>query len=110
LVSDIRIQILVGDDQGECDANCGMDWSAAESISLAAGRIKERFGEDVPIERIDMREDRNSEFVRGWSETIKTRNLSLPLLLLNGQVRISGQFDMRQLLDVIEIERELGGY
>jgi len=30
------------------------------------------------------------------------------MLLINGQVRISGQFDIRQLLDTVEVEKELG--
>ncbi|MFC2056992.1 hypothetical protein ACFLTO_05460 [Chloroflexota bacterium] len=45
-----------------------------------------------------------------WSGVIKDRNLLLPLLLINGQLRISGRFDIRQLLDTIGIEIEMGGF
>jgi hypothetical protein len=31
------------------------------------------------------------------------------LLVLNGHLRISGNFDIRQMLDVIETELEIGG-
>ncbi len=43
-----------------------------------------------------------------WKEIIKNKNLSLPLLLVNGQPRVSGEFDIRQLLDAIEVEIEIG--
>ncbi|MFC1920627.1 DUF1462 family protein [Chloroflexota bacterium] len=105
----INITILGGGTQGECDAGCGEDWSSPESITLAVGRIKERFGEDIPVEYINIAENKTEQVVQDWSETIKSKDLSLPLLLLNGQIRISGQFDIRQLLDVIEIEMEVAG-
>jgi len=110
LGDNIKITILVGDNQGECDANCGVDWSLPESVTLAAGRIKERFGEDFPIECIDMAENKTDRLVQEWTENIKSKTFSLPLLFLNGRLRISGQFDIRQLLDVIEIEKEVGGF
>ena len=108
--SDIRITILGDDSRGECDAACGIDWTAPESVPFAVARIKERFGEDIPLEYINMVENKNRQLVREWTETVKNKNLSFPLLLLNGQLRISGQFDIRQLLDVIEIEREVSRF
>ena len=43
-----------------------------------------------------------------WIETIKSRNLGVPLLVVNGQIRIAGNFDIRQMIDVIEVDREMG--
>ena len=108
--SGINITILGDNSQGECDARCGIDWTSPESVPFAVERIKERFGEDIPLEYINMDENKTGQLVNEWFETAKSKNLSLPLLLLNGQLRISGQFDIRQLLDVIEIEREVGGF
>jgi len=39
---------------------------------------------------------------------VRDRNLLLPLLLIDGEPRISGQFDLRQLLDAIEAALEMG--
>ncbi len=108
--SNIKITILGDDSQGECDAGCGIDWASPESVPFAAERIKERFGEDIPLEYVNMAENKTRRLVQEWNENVKDKNLSLPLLLLNGQLRISGRFDIRQLLDVIEIEREVGGF
>ena len=40
-------------------------------------------------------------------QRISDGNLSLPLLLINGEPRISGPFDIRMLLDAIEAEIEM---
>jgi thioredoxin 1 len=79
------------------------------AFASAAGLIRERFGDDVSIELIDLTDGDSGDRAKEWTEKIEKRNLSLPLLLVDGQVRISGQFDIRQLTGVIEIEKELGG-
>ena len=104
------IQITVLDDRrpDECQAGCGIDWASPEEVALANQRIKERFGDRVKMEYLNMSgTDANNDMQR-WKETIQKRNLLLPLLLLNGNLRISGQFDIRQMLDAIEVEIELG--
>lgn len=102
--------ILDGEAVGECEAGCGEDWSSRETINLATERIKERFGEDISLEFIDLSKDSAGKDMLEWKEMIESRDLILPLLLLDGELRISGQFDIRQLIDVIEVEREVGKY
>jgi disulfide oxidoreductase YuzD len=106
----MKIMILGGIAESECEVACGEDWCSQEAITLASERIKERFGEDISLEYVDLSDDFAEKNTREWKEMIKSRDLSLPLLLLNGELRISGQFDIRQLLDVIEVEREVGNY
>ena len=108
--SDVRITILGSNSRGECDAGCGTDWSLPESLALAGERLRERFKRDIPVEYIHMDKSSDSPMVREWDEQIKNKNFSLPLLLLNNRVRISGQFDIRQVLDVVEIEMEVGDF
>jgi len=109
LPDSLSVRIVVGHNPEECEANCGTDWRAAESIAFATGRIKEKFGENISLECIDLTENNTGDTAKEWTEIIKNKNLSLPLLVVNGQVRISGQFDVRQMINVIDIERELGG-
>ncbi|MFC1932239.1 DUF1462 family protein [Chloroflexota bacterium] len=105
---DIQI-VIVNDSKGEkCDAECGVDWSSAEAVALASQRIEDRFGDEIKLEYIDLSQATDNPFALELSQEIKNKNLSLPLLLINGQPRISGQFDIRQLLDTIEVEIELG--
>jgi disulfide oxidoreductase YuzD len=100
--------IIVDDSQGvKCEAQCGTDWSLAEVISLAAERIRDRFGDKVKLEYLDLSKPANNHRALELSQQIKDKNLSLPLLVIDGQPRISGQFDIRQLVDAIETEVEI---
>ena len=105
-----KINIIILDDSTRrvCDADCGEDWSAPEAIALAHQRIKDRFSDKIQLEYVDLSKGTANHHVSEWSQVIRDRNLSVPLLLVNGELRISGQFDIRQLLDAIETEIEIG--
>ena len=104
------IQITIVDDsRGEkCDAECGLDWSSAEVIALASQQIKDRFAGKIELQYLDLSKAVTDDDTLQWSQTIENKSLALPLLLVNGQIRISGLFDIRQLLDAIEAEIEIG--
>ncbi len=104
------IQVTIIDDsrREECEAKCGIDWSSPEALALAKQRIKDRFGAKIQLEYLDLSKATNNHEALEWNEAIKNRDLPLPLLLINGEPRISGQFDIRQLLDVIDAEIEIG--
>ena len=102
---DIQI-IIVDDSKGKkCDASCGVDWSSVEAVTLAKQRIKDRFGDRVQLEYIDLSKSTNGHRALELNQRIK--GLPLPLLVINGEPRISGQFDIRMLLDAIDAEIEI---
>ena len=103
------IQITIVDDsKGEkCDAHCGVDWSSMEAIALANQRIKDRFGDKIQLKYLDLAKPVTNRRTLELNREVRNKNLSLPLLLINGEPRISGQFDIRQLLDAIEAEVEI---
>jgi len=103
------IQVTIVDDsQGvKCDALCGVDWSSTEAISLATERIKDRFGDRVQLEYLDLSKPIANHHALELSQQVRDKDLSLPLLVIDGQPRISGQFDIRQLVDAIEVEVEI---
>ena len=104
----IQITIIGDSLQEKCDAGCGEDWSSPETLALARQRIKDRFGDKIQLQYLDLSKAIANHDALEWNEVIKNKNLSLPLLLINGQPRISGLFDIRQLLDTIEAEIEIG--
>ena len=104
----MQITIINGSSQQECDTHCGEDWSSPETITLASRRIKDRFGDNIQLECIDLSEAMANHRAPEWSQAIKNKNLSLPLLLINGEPKISGPFDIRQLLDAIDAEIDIG--
>jgi len=109
LVKDsIKITIVDDSRRQECDAGCGVDWSSPETIALASQRIKDRFGDKIQLVYLDLAKAKANRDTLEWNQEIKDKDLSLPLLLLNGKLRLSGQFDIRQLLDAIEAEMEIG--
>ena len=104
-----NIQVTIVDDSSgeKCEAHCGMDWSSVEAISLAIERIKERFGDRIKLGYLELSNPATNHYAVELSQEIRSKNLSLPLLVIDGQPRISGQFDVRQLLDAIEVEVEI---
>ena len=103
------IQVTIIDDsKGEkCDTHCGVDWSSVEAITLASQRIKDGFGDKIQLEYLDLSKPVANRHALELFQGIKNKDLSLPLLLINGNPRISGQFDIRLLLDAISAELEL---
>ncbi len=103
------IQIAIVDDsKGEkCEAHCGVDWSSVEAIALASQRIKDRFGDKIQLEYLDLSKPMINHHALELSRRIRNKNLPLPLLLIDGKSRISGEFDIRQLLNAIDVEIEI---
>lgn len=101
----IQITILNNKRKLSCEADCGIDWSSSEAIELASQQIKEKFDKETNLEYVELAQTNTN--VQEWKNRIETNNLSLPLLIINGQLRISGPFDIRQLLDTIEAEIEI---
>ena len=103
------IQIVIMDDRHteECGAGCSLDWSLPDSLALAREQAEERFGEQVKIDYLNLSLQAAKGDMLKWKEEIRNKNLLLPLLLVNGHLRISGPFDMRQLMETIEIETEI---
>ncbi len=101
---DIQV-VIINDSKGErCDTDCGVDWSSVEAITLARQRIKDRFGDRVQLDYIDLSKPVSARVLE-LNQRIK--DLPLPLLVINGESRISGQFDIRLLLDAIDAEIEI---
>ena len=105
---DIIITIINDSCQQECEAECGIDWSSPEAMTLASQRIKDRFGNGVQLTYFDLSKQVANHDALEWREVIQNKDLLLPLLLINGQLRISGRFDIRQLLDTVAVEIEMG--
>jgi len=108
LSKDIQVTIINGPDRQDCDTSCGTDWSLRESLDLAEEQVRNRFGNGVRLAYLDLAGEEKADSLSEWGEKIATEKLSMPLLVLNGRLRITGNFDIRQMLDVIEAELEIG--
>ena len=103
------IQIIIVDDSKleKCDAHCGVDWSSPEVIALASQRIKDRFSGKIKLQYLDLSKPVTKHYALELRQQVRNKKLPLPLLVINGEPRISGQFDIRLLLDAIDAEIEI---
>ncbi len=92
---------------GECGADCGIDWSSTEATASISQRIKERFGDRVESEYLDLSKPESDRRALELKQTIRNENPLLPLLVIDGQPKISGQFDIHLLLDAVDAEIEI---
>ncbi len=108
LVNDpIQIAIVTDGISEACGVDCGADWSSPETQALAQQRAKERFGDRIRLEFVTMAEDKADKRMVKLKQQIENDNLNLPLLLIEGEPIISGQFDIRLVLDAINAELEI---
>lgn len=105
------LQVVIFQDRTgeECDGACGMDWSLPENRQLATESLKERFGSEVEVEYVELSDLEGARNHPEILERIKREELTMPLLVINGDIRISGYFDIRMLMDMVEAGMELEG-
>ena len=108
-LDDIAVQVTIVDDsrRKKCDFRCGIDWSSDEVIVQANDRIKDRFGSEIKLDYLDLAEPVTNRRALELSRKASKEELPLPLLVIDGQSRISGEFDIRLLIDAIETELDI---
>lgn len=101
----LKVAILYGSKGKGCQPDCGIDWASKEAIELAKEQVKGRFGDRVKLEHTNLLKPEASPELH---KLIKKEKLTLPVLLIDGQPRISGEFDFRLMMDAIDAELEMG--
>ncbi|MFH1002567.1 MAG: hypothetical protein V1780_00290 [Chloroflexota bacterium] len=98
------MQVTIASDRRSeaCPAHCGVDWSDPEAIARARQHLRDRFGDGVTLTGLDLA---TTEPPQELEAPLRAGNL--PRLLINGQPRISGPFDLRMLADTIKTEMEM---
>ena len=103
----VEINIIDDTSRRDCDIDCGTDWSSEEAVVLASRQIESRFGMETRLEYIDLSRTTTDHRAIKWRQTIREKSLPVPLLLIDGHLRVAGQFDTRQIIDAVEVEMEL---
>ncbi len=104
-----KVKATIVDDTSSasrCRQGCGIDWSKTGSIEAAREQIRDKFGPRATLEYVDLVAPSKPAAFRKMKSTVK--GLPVPVLLSNGRPRIAGEFDVRQILDVIEADLEAG--
>lgn len=101
--------VILDDSRVEkCYAGCGVDWSKEEELERARENIKARFHADILLEYLDLAQPQINEKFSSVLKKARTAELLYPLLVINEDIRISGNFDFRMLVDMIAAAQELG--
>jgi hypothetical protein len=106
-LSERKVKITIVDDTASprtCTGNCGTDWSRAESTNAAREQISGRFGRLAELEYVDLHRVGNKAATAKLRATVT--GMPFPVLLADGRPRIAGEFDLRQIMDVIEVDLE----
>jgi len=99
---------IINDSRVEgCEGACGIDWSDPDELELAVKRVSEKFGGGVDVSFFDLAVSGVAPEMLKWSDEVNRKELPYPLLVLNDRLRIAGNFDVRRMLDVIEVETEM---
>lgn len=99
----IRVTIF-DDSSGEhCPSGCG------DSIDFVTEYLKEKYGEAVEVEYLNLAQPavrrRNPEIIA----RIEEQGLLLPLVAINGRLKLSGNMEYRAIVEAIETLKEVGG-
>ena len=99
---------IVDNSQSEkCEGRCGLDFSLPTTVEFVTEHLKKLYGDSVQLEYLDLAEPSTGSSHPDISEMLGSRDLLLPLLLVNGNLRISGYFDIYILQNVIQTEMEM---
>ena len=103
-----RTLVTVVDDAAspKCEARCGLDFSSPETFKSTAEVLRKLFGSRVKLEYATLDAIR-SGLLAEVADRVKSGDLVLPLLLINGKPRVSGYFDLHLLQEVIQAEIEM---
>jgi len=105
--SSIQVTIIDDDKAEKCEGHCGLDFSSPQAVEELSGLLNKLYGEAVELEYLNLAEPSASRLYPEIVGRIRTENLALPLLLINGNLRISGYFDIYLLQNVIQAELEM---
>ena len=96
----VRLTVVGNSRAPVCQANCGAGWSQPETLSQARLALWERFGGSVRLSYVDTEHSKDRL-------KLPPGEKGYPLLMVDGNIRLSGQFDLRQVMDVAEAQLEM---
>ena len=109
MTSQTPIQVTVVDNsQSEkCEGRCGLDFSSPATVEFVTEHLNKLYGDSVKLEYLDLADPSTRSSHPDIVVMLADRDLPLPLLLVNGNLRISGYFDIYILQNVIQTEMEM---
>ena len=105
----LSVSIVEDGSAGKCDARCGVDWSLDENRQAAQKEIRARFGQRVGLSFYDMAAPTECRVPADIVDRVLSKSIAAPLLVIDGELRIAGYFDIRMMCDTIQAALEMRG-
>jgi disulfide oxidoreductase YuzD len=100
----IRVTIFDHSEEEHCSGLCRVAWSV-EEVAFVTEHLKRKYGNEIEVEYIDLAESpQNSDVM----EKIRTKNIPLPVVAINGVLKLSGSVEIRAIKEAIEAQIEVG--
>lgn len=103
----VQVIILDSNRSQKCEVGCGLNWSSPELLQNTQVLFQRLYEDSVRVEYLDLDNSQTRHLYSAIVRRVEEENLPLPLLMLNGRIRLSGYFDLRMLQDAIQAEMEL---
>ncbi|RLC96093.1 MAG: hypothetical protein DRI40_04120 [Chloroflexi bacterium] len=103
----IRVTVIDDSQAEKCEGRCGLDLSRRETFISAAEALDRLFAGRVQLQYHELSDPQVGASYPDIAQKVATGSLALPLLLVNGKVRISGYFDIDLMQRVIQTEMEI---
>lgn len=111
-----RVKVTIFDDTAssacaECSAQCEFPWRPQEMVAITAAELRQRLGEEVEVEFIDLAHPPKADG-GPYGEIIaqgRAKPYLLPLVAVNGVLRLSGGLSTQRIIQVIDTVREVEG-
>ncbi len=91
----------------ECSAECEFPWRPEEVAAMTAAELRQRLGEEVEVEFIDLAQVRPGGPYGELIAQGRARPHLLPLVAINGVLRLSGGLNAQRIIQVIDTLREV---
>ena len=105
--SPIRVTIY-DDSTSEHCSHCGIEWSSKEAIQFVTERLREKYGDSVILEYLDLAEPSTHRQNQEVIHKINQQGLALPVVALNGVLKLCGNVEYRMIVEAIETLKEIG--
>ncbi len=104
----IRVTVVDDTRGSKCEGRCGLDFSTAGTLRSTSELLNKLYGKRVELDFVDLAGDQSGSNME-IAEMVRREEMALPLLLVNGKLRISGYFDLHSLQEAIQAEMEMAG-
>lgn len=103
----IRLTLFDHTDVEGCAVHCEMSSPASAGLDIIKAQLEEDFEDGVVVEYVDLAQPQQQALYGDMARRVKTENLLMPIIAIDGVPKLSGNVDYRTIVETIETYKEL---